>query len=34
MSDTGLVATYVDAENQVLSASNGVDYAYRATGVF
>ena len=32
MSDTGSVATYVDAENQVLSASNGVDYAYRTTG--
>ena len=32
MSDTGLVATYVDAANQVLSASNGVDYAYRTTG--
>ena len=29
MSDTGSVATYVDAENQVLSAANGVDYAYR-----
>ena len=26
------VATYVDAETQVLSASNGVEYAYRATG--
>jgi pimeloyl-ACP methyl ester carboxylesterase len=24
--------TYVDAETQMLSASNGVDYAYRATG--
>lgn len=32
MSYTGSVATYVDAENQVLSASNGVDYAYRSTG--
>ena len=32
MSDTGSVATYVDAENQVLSASNGVDYAFRSTG--
>ena len=32
MSDTGAVATYVDAENQVLGASNGVDYAYRVTG--
>ena len=32
MSETALVATYVDAETQVLSASNGVDYAYRATG--
>ena len=32
MSDTGLVATYVDVENRVLSASNGVDYAHRITG--
>ena len=32
MSETTQVATYVDAETQVLSASNGVDYAYRATG--
>jgi pimeloyl-ACP methyl ester carboxylesterase len=32
MSDTGLVTTYVDAENQVLSAANGVDYAYRTVG--
>ena len=32
MSETASVATYVDAETQVLSASNGVDYAYRATG--
>jgi pimeloyl-ACP methyl ester carboxylesterase len=32
VSDPGSVATYVDAENQVLSASNGVDYAYRTTG--
>ena len=32
MSTTAAVATYVDAETQVLSASNGVDYAYRATG--
>jgi pimeloyl-ACP methyl ester carboxylesterase len=32
MSDTGSVATYVDAENQMLSAPNGVDYAYRTTG--
>jgi pimeloyl-ACP methyl ester carboxylesterase len=31
VSDPGLV-TYVDAENQVLNASNGVDYAYRTTG--
>jgi pimeloyl-ACP methyl ester carboxylesterase len=27
-----LVAKYVDAETQVLSAANGVGYAYRATG--
>ena len=26
------VATYIDAETRVLSAPNGVDYAYRATG--
>ena len=31
MSETA--ATYADAETQVLSASNGVDYAYRTTGV-
>ena len=32
MSETLSVATYVDAETRVLSASNGVDYAYRAIG--
>jgi pimeloyl-ACP methyl ester carboxylesterase len=32
MSQIASVATYVDAETQVLSASNGVDYAYRTTG--
>ena len=32
MSETALVPTYVDAKNQVLSASNGVEYAYRSTG--
>ena len=32
MSETSPVPTYVDAENQLLSASNGVDYAYRSTG--
>ncbi len=32
MSETAAVATYGDAETQVLSASNGVDYAYRTTG--
>jgi pimeloyl-ACP methyl ester carboxylesterase len=32
MSKTASSATYVDAENKVLSASNGVDYAYRTTG--
>jgi pimeloyl-ACP methyl ester carboxylesterase len=32
VSETGTVAAYVDAENQVLTASNGVDYAYRDTG--
>jgi pimeloyl-ACP methyl ester carboxylesterase len=30
--ETAVAATYVDAENQMLSASKGVDYAYRATG--
>ena len=32
MSKTTSVASYVDAETQTLSASNGVDYAYRITG--
>jgi pimeloyl-ACP methyl ester carboxylesterase len=32
VSETTLASTYVDAENQLLSAFNGVDYAYRATG--
>ncbi len=32
MSEITQVASYVDAPTQVLSASNGVDYAYRATG--
>jgi pimeloyl-ACP methyl ester carboxylesterase len=32
VSDTGLAATYVDAPNQVLSAPNGVEYAYRVMG--
>jgi pimeloyl-ACP methyl ester carboxylesterase len=32
MSETTTVATYVDADTHVLSAANGVDYAYRATG--
>jgi pimeloyl-ACP methyl ester carboxylesterase len=32
VSDTALAATYVDAENQLLSGSNDVDYAYRVTG--
>jgi pimeloyl-ACP methyl ester carboxylesterase len=32
MSEAASIATYVDAENKVLSASNGVDYAYRTTG--
>jgi pimeloyl-ACP methyl ester carboxylesterase len=32
VSETMQVPTYIDAENQVLSASNGVDYAYRTTG--
>ena len=29
MPETTVAATYVDAENQLLSAPNGVDYAYR-----
>ncbi len=33
MSETTLAAKYVDAENQMLAASGGVSYAYRATGV-
>jgi pimeloyl-ACP methyl ester carboxylesterase len=32
VSDTATAAAYVNAETQVLSAANGVDYAYRATG--
>jgi pimeloyl-ACP methyl ester carboxylesterase len=32
MSGTGSVATYVDSDTEVLSASNGVGYAYRVTG--
>ncbi len=32
MSETATVAKYVDAETQVISASNGIDYAYRETG--
>ena len=32
MPETTADATYVDAENQMLSASNGVHYAYRVTG--
>ena len=32
MSETTQIATYVDSQNQVLSAFNGVDYAYRSTG--
>ena len=32
MSETGTATTYVDAENQTLATSNGVGYAYRATG--
>ena len=32
MSGTASVATYVDSDTQVLSASNGVEYAYRVTG--
>jgi pimeloyl-ACP methyl ester carboxylesterase len=32
MSETASIATYVDADNKVLRASNGVDYAYRTTG--
>jgi pimeloyl-ACP methyl ester carboxylesterase len=32
MSETASVATYVDSDTEVLSASNGVEYAYRVTG--
>jgi pimeloyl-ACP methyl ester carboxylesterase len=32
MSETAAVATYTDAETRTLTAGNGVDYAYRATG--
>ena len=32
MSETASVATYVEAETRMLTASNGVDYAYRVTG--
>jgi pimeloyl-ACP methyl ester carboxylesterase len=32
MSETTTVATYAGAETQVLSAANGVDYAFRAMG--
>jgi pimeloyl-ACP methyl ester carboxylesterase len=32
VSESTAIATYVDAKNETLSASNGVDYAYRSTG--
>jgi pimeloyl-ACP methyl ester carboxylesterase len=32
VTETTSAASYVDAPNQMLSAANGVDYAYRATG--
>ncbi len=32
MSETTLTPNYVDAENQMLAASNDISYAYRATG--
>ncbi|HEX4036192.1 MAG TPA: alpha/beta hydrolase [Solirubrobacteraceae bacterium] len=32
MSGPAAVATYVDSETEVIGASNGVEYAYRATG--
>jgi pimeloyl-ACP methyl ester carboxylesterase len=32
VTQTTVAATYVDAENQMLSAPNGVDFAYRVTG--
>ena len=32
MSGTASVATYVDSDTEVLSASNGVEYAYRVAG--
>jgi pimeloyl-ACP methyl ester carboxylesterase len=32
VSETAAATTYVDAKNQMLTAGNGIDYAYRATG--
>ncbi len=32
MTESRVAASYVEVENQILRASNGVDYAYRATG--
>src|SRR6201990_681790 len=32
MSQSTVTPTYVDAENQVVAAANGVNYAYRSTG--
>ena len=32
MSETAPVAKYIDAETHVVTASNGIDYAYRITG--
>jgi pimeloyl-ACP methyl ester carboxylesterase len=32
VSETTLAATYLEADNQMLAASNGVSYSYRATG--
>jgi pimeloyl-ACP methyl ester carboxylesterase len=32
VSESPVVASYVDAENQVINAANGIDYAYRVTG--
>jgi hypothetical protein len=33
VSETASVATYVDAETHMITALNGVNYAYRATGI-
>jgi hypothetical protein len=32
MPETAMVASYIDAETHMLSAANGVEYAYRTAG--